>query len=60
MNSQNILSSNLKDNKVVSVNDIFLDEETEVLEVASSFGTFSTFGTFSGCASSFGTVSCIG
>ncbi|MGM0122891.1 hypothetical protein IGI37_000257 [Enterococcus sp. AZ194] len=44
----------------ITLDNIFLEEETDVLEVAASFGTLSTLGTATGCASTLGTVSCFG
>jgi hypothetical protein len=44
----------------VALDNLFLEEEVDVLEVAASFATLSTFGTATGCASTLGTVSCIG
>lgn len=57
----------LKENNQKDVTDIsatldnlFLEEEVDVLEVAASFATLSTLGTMTGCASTLGTVSCVG
>lgn len=47
-------------NKLDLSQDIFVEEEEEVLEVAASFATLSTLGTATGCASTLGTVSCLG
>lgn len=45
----------------VDIEALFLEEDTEAqLDVAASLGTLSTLGTFTGCASTFGTVSCWG
>lgn len=60
MDTQKALINDGQENGALIVEDIFLEEETEVLEVAASFGTLSTLGTLSGCASTLGTVSCLG
>lgn len=52
---------NNKSDFKVETRSLFIEEEdTESLEAAASFGTVSSLGTAGSCASSLGTVSCIG